>query len=294
MFNSTLWQTPLFIERPAWVNKCLAAAILLLGTFAASSFFESYFLDDHLFWERAIVAATALFLMVSRVSRNRAIFINIENILVLFISAMLMSTNFFYIKSISLNNYTFLLGMLGIAGFYGGPSAARWMMRPVGAVALLVYPPHVVFGPLSQGLLTLVIAGSAQLVTLLEQAFMGWLDLGITFSGHQVLVLGNPIDFVHACSGIHFMMVYASFILLMPAIDSSANRVPTPAKRLLGALGAGLVLAYVMNLLRIILVLMMARFGHWDFALHSGHNLIGQIFIGIGLGVLVFVRKNRE
>ena len=291
MIKPTRWQTPLFTERTAWVNKCLATTMPLLGIFAAWSFSESYFLDDHLFWERAVVAAMALYLMVNRVGRSPAIFINIENILLLFSAATIMTINFIYIKSLSLNNYTFLMGILGMTGFYGGPSAARWMIRPVGAVALLVYPPHIVFEPLSHGLLALVIAGSAQLVSLLEQAFLGWLDLGITFHGHQVLVQGNPIDFVHACSGIHFMMVYAAFILLIPAIESSSDHTPTPARRVLAALGAGLALAYVMNILRIILILMMARFGQWDFALYSGHNLIGQIFIGIGLGVIVLARK---
>jgi exosortase/archaeosortase family protein len=240
-------------------------------------FINSYFIDDPLRYERAILVSIIAFKFLRIVidgwsgapEDSRAWY-------VILLAGVVMSVNQVFIHSLALTNYSFLAWMLGVCWILGGRDQLYTLVRLALAAAIMTYPPRIIFEPFTDGLLQAVIVTSKFLA-------QGSLP-AITFFDQSVMVQERQVAFISACSGSNFMMTYLAVVLIFFKKQNGLSRLA------LAIISAAL-LAFSLNVARILAMLTLANHGMWELALGKGHEPIGQGFILVGLLIILNASK---
>ncbi|MCX6131685.1 MAG: exosortase/archaeosortase family protein, partial [Proteobacteria bacterium] len=187
--------------------------------------------------------------------------------------SMLLLLNVYLIHSLSLTNYGFLCLVFGFCCLSLRGQALQRAASLLTAAAIMVYPPRIIFEAMTNWLLDLVFLVSARFSRILMP--------DLIFAHQSVSIGAKPILFINACSGSNFIMLILAVILIFLKQEKGN------LFQLVLALFSGAILAFALNISRILLTLALAKSGYWDFAMSYGHEWIGQGFMCLGLMIIL-------
>ena len=270
------------IAKSVWAKKLplpsIEAWMLISLTLVYSLLFiNSYFIGDPLRAERAILAGIIAFKLLRIVldgwsgapDDRRAWWVILP-------AGIVLSANQVFLHSLALTNYSFLVWMLGMCWILGGRNQVHTLARLTLAAAIMTYPPRIIFEPLTDGLLQAVIVTSKFLAR-------GSLPT-IFFFDHTVTVQERQVAFISACSGWNFMMTYLAVVLIFFKKQNGLSRLAI-------AIISAALLAFSLNVFRVLSMLTLANHGMWELALGKGHEPLGQGFILVGLLIIIRASK---
>ena len=254
-----------------WIKIAASGALALLTLLWFIPFSRGYFVDDFIGHERIVLSVIIAYKLARLLLRREGD----ENQRPLALACMLAAgsgawINLTAIHSVALANLSFLGWLCGLCSLMGGLFSSA--LRLAAAAALMTYPPARFFDPFAE----LLLKADADVARFFGQ----WFSPGAHFVFPHVMVAGWRVGFIAPCSGYAFMMVYLAIFLIFcrPHLSSA---------RLTMTLLTVTALAFAVNVARIVFTISLSDFGFAQFALCSGHKLVGQAFILLGLLVIL-------
>lgn len=246
-----------------------------------SSCFSDYLNDprDNLFYDRILLLGVFFYRLreLFRTSPGHRRFNGLFWLLLPGIVTTLVA--YFVIHSRSLAIYGTLLYSCGLCLAWLGWQQCRRILPGFLALAIMTYPPQVVYTSLSELARSVSYRMTEVLASLLLPQFV-FHDYFIQLKNSEFVIKFEP-----ACGGALFILSYLSLMILLKVINFSWMAI---AKAALVAL----LLGFILNIARIIFVLALVGAGYAEVALHTRHDLIGHLFQLFGLFIMISLPEN--
>jgi exosortase/archaeosortase family protein len=248
----------------AWLYLLLAIAVV--------SFSRFFFVDEGILAERILIAAWVTLGCVRMLRQESLGFIGDRRALAALVLATLAAVLTLAVGPIkSLHLYATLGMMVCLAWYYGGRAMMRQTLLLAGGLALLIYPPQLVFSHFQDALLVAVRG-------LVFPLCKGFAKVTVDPEGLEVAGLTLTID--PPCGGSMLAMTFASVSLVMINCRTTLQRIAI-------AVTGAVVLSLVINVARILTMVALANAGYAGFALDWGHSFLGRVFMFLGCLVIM-------
>ena len=261
----------MFRSLPPW-QKLTVALVLALPVCQLYTVAGFYFGDEALRYERIAIAALALLSVLRQLPRLVAKLDHPGAWMIMLPAQSVLASALTVAPSKSLAIYAYLVYWGGVAYWLGGRALLKRCAPPLAALAVMVFLPGPLLGPLGAGLLAALVAASKFII--------GVLFSDVPVAGAVVYIKQRPVEFLFGCSGYDFMVTYVATCLVFWAGGDHMAK-------LFKEITLAILLAFILNLARVITMVALGRAGFWELALGSGHLWLGGVFIFAGAMVVI-------
>ena len=261
----------MFLSLPLW-QKFIFAFVLAVPLCQLYTVAGFYLGDEALRYERIAIAALALLSLLRQLPRQNLTLGQPGAWIIMLPAQSVLACALTVAPSKSLAIYAYLVYWGGVAYWLGGSALLKRCAPPLAALAVMVFLPGPLLGPLGAGLLAALVAASKFLI--------GFLFSDVPMAGTIVYIKQRPVEFLFGCCGYDFMVTYVATCLVFWAGGDHMSK-------LLKEIALAMLLAFALNLARIITMVALGRAGYWELALGAGHMWLGGVFIFAGAVVVM-------
>ena len=230
---------------------------------------------DILFYDRILIFLIVMYQLTSVLKKQKKNSDKVNPICKIMPGVIVTSVAFFF-QSESLAIYGSLLCVMGLLAVAKGSVMVQKCLPQMISLGIMTYPPRFIFDFFSEMLRAICFSISRWICKFtLPYA---------VFNQYWIQIREQEIEFSLGCSGVHFFMTFA-------AIACLTTRFLPKLPSILGLLSLTLVIAIAANVGRIATILMLTDRGYGKEALFEHHTSIGELFILLGLMVLLGATK---
>ncbi len=231
---------------------------------------------DILFYDRILIFLIVVYQLTSVFKKQKKISDKVNPICKIMPGVIVTSVAFLVFHSESLAIYGSILCVMGLLAVAKGSVMVQKCLPQMISLGIMTYPPRFIFDFFSEMLRAICFSISRWICkfTLPDAVFnQYWIQIG-----------EQEIEFSLGCSGVHFFMTFA-------AIACLTTRFLPKLPSILGLLSLTLIIAIAANVGRVATILMLTDRGYGKEALFEYHTSIGELFILLGLMVLLVATK---